>query len=190
MKKLYDRIIEKKTYFKKSEGIYNLPDVGNPINNREFSGGVKKIKEYYELKSIPEYSSHEKKRYSFTSGDPINYKAFKPALDNIIKTTNSNQFYKYPQTTGNDEDKKHIIDYCNVIGINKNEDNEKLNKYNITFTSSTTHAFSMIIELISKPGDVIVISSPNYGIFDFIPERLGVKVVTIPLRKENNYSIY
>ncbi len=61
MKKLYDRIIEKKTYFKKSEGIYNLPDVGNPINNREFSGGVKKIKEYYELKSIPEYSSHEKK---------------------------------------------------------------------------------------------------------------------------------
>ena len=190
MKKLYERLLQRNLYLKENNSVSFLPTVDIIGEKYKFSNGVKKIQSYYKLKSKPEFFTHNKEKYyNFTSGDPLSYKPFKPAINNMKQSLNNKSFFEYPQTSGTEEDKNIIVDYCKSINILKNEYGESLDYKNIAFTSSTTHAFSMIMELIANPGDAIIVSSPNYGLFDFIPERLGEKIVTLPLRKENDYYI-
>ena len=190
MKKLYERLIQRSPYLSKKNSIDYLPTVDIIGKKYKYSEGIKQIQSYYKLKSKPEFLTYNKENYfSFTSGDPLCYKAFKPAIISIKKAIKKKNFFEYPQTSGTEKDKEIIVDYCKSIGILKNEYNDSLNQKNIAFTSSTTHAFSIIMELIANPGDVMIVSSPNYGLFDFIPERLGIKIITIPLKKENDYYV-
>lgn len=43
--------------------------------------------------------------------------------------------------------------------------------------------------LIANPGDIIIVPQPNYGIFDLMIEQSGVRIETIPLKKDNNYLV-
>ena len=47
----------------------------------------------------------------------------------------------------------------------------------------------MIINIISKPGDVILTTGPNYGLFTIRAERSGAEVEIINLEKEDNWLI-
>lgn len=190
MKKLYERIVNKNSYLKEKSSLETLPSVDIIGENFAFSEKVKKIQEYYKIKSQPEFFTFNKSDYySFTSGDPIKYKPFKPAIDKMNEVLNGNNLSPYPQTAGTIEDRTIVAEYCKSLNISKNEDGEELSYQNIVFTASTTHAFSILLELIANPGDVIIVPEPNYGLFDFMPERLGIKIVSIPLKKENDYLI-
>ena len=187
MNKLYERLFEKNDILKKDNCYDYLPDI-NSYYNQSFSDSVKNIERFYKIKSDPDYSVHKgKKYYSWTSGDPIKYKVYKPAKKVLIKYLKSeNNIHKYPETAGTHDDKEKLKEYCKSIGINNSGN---LSTNNIIITSSTTHAFSIVFDLISKPGDALIVPCPNYGLLDLIPERVGLKVIPMYLKEENNYYI-
>lgn len=77
--KLYERLFEKNNILKKDNCYNFLPDIKS-YNNIVFSNSVKGIEEFYQIKSSPDYSIYNgKKYYSWTSGDPIKYKIYRPA---------------------------------------------------------------------------------------------------------------
>jgi len=49
--------------------------------------------------------------------------------------------------------------------------------------------YNIIINIISKPGDVILVPGPSYGLFTIRAERAGAEVEIIPLEKEDNYLV-
>ena len=61
--------------------------------------------------------------------------------------------------------------------------------HNITFLPSTSITFNIIVNIISKPGDVILVTGPNYGLFTIRAERAGAEVEVFPLLKEDNFLV-
>ena len=68
-------------------------------------------------------------------------------------------------------------------------DEKGLSVHNITFLPSTSIIFNIIINIISKPGDVILTTGPNYGLFTIRAERAGAEVEIIPLEEEDNWLV-
>lgn len=61
--------------------------------------------------------------------------------------------------------------------------------HNITFLPSTSIIFNIVINIISKPGDVVLMTGPNYGLFTIRAERAGAEVEILPLEKEDSFFI-
>ena len=179
-KNLLKRIVEKFPYLENESELDSLPYVGYFAGTNDFSPRIHKVKEFYEVKSDLSYYSNI---YSLTSGDPMKYPPFPPAIKLIKKVLHGKEIYRYPQTTGSDNFKEKVLEYFLKMGIND------ITTKNISFINSTTHALVTIIELISKPGDVIITTAPSYGLFSLIPERLGVRVELIDLKAEEDWII-
>ena len=62
-----------------------------------------------------------------------------------------------------------------------------MSKHNLTFTVATSHAFQMILDVITKPNDVVIVPGPNYGLFAIRPERISADIIVLPLKEEDNY---
>lgn len=144
-------------------------------------------KEILELNNMYNYINKEKyltnkNKYNFMSGDPIKYKPYPPIIKHLRKTLKQRNLHEYQSSNGNIQDRIIINRYLKNIGINTSANN-------ITFTYSTTHAFNLIFNCLGKAGDAIIIPSPNYGLFDFVPERYGIKIIPLPLKSENNWLI-
>lgn len=154
-----------------------IPSLGQYNYSKELTNSVNM---YYYINQN-KYLINENK-YNFMSGDPIKYKPYPPIIKNIHRITKRKDLYEYQPTNGNAKDKKVISNYLNNIGINATTGN-------ITFTYSTTHAFNLIFQCLAKAGDGIIIPVPSYGLFDFVPERFGLKVIFLPLKKENDWLI-
>ena len=157
-----------------------IPSIGNSFTSNKFTEKVQYVKELYEHVIKDEYLTNEGK-YNFMSGNPIRFKSYGPSIKALKKELKS-ELYQYQPANGNLYDKKILTEYLKSIGI-------KSNVSNITFTYSTTHAYNLIFSCLAKPGDAIIIPTPNYGLFDFPPERYGLKVITIPLKSENDWLI-
>lgn len=71
----------------------------------------------------------------------------------------------------------------------KDIDEKGLSVHNITFLPSTSIIFNIIINIISQPGDVLLVTGPNYGLFTIRAERAGAEVEIINLEKEDNFLI-
>lgn len=129
-------------------------------------------------------------------GNPINYKPFPLSIDEMKKSLDSNNMYRYPYTEGDDNIRKVLLDYVEELGFINNTpysysdiDDAVLSVHNITFLPSTSIIFNIIINIISKPGDVVLITGPNYGLFTIGAERAGAEVEIINLEKEDNFLI-
>ena len=130
------------------------------------------------------------------SGNPTKYPAFPLSIEEMKKSLDSEYLYRYPYTEGDDEIRKVLLDYVEREGfINtapyayNDIDDKGLSVHNITFLPSTSIAFNMIINIISKPGDVVLVTGPNYGLFTIRAEREGAEVEVVPLSKEDNWLV-
>ena len=47
----------------------------------------------------------------------------------------------------------------------------------------------MVVSIISKPGDVVLVTGPNYGLFTIRAERAGAEVEILPLSKEDHFLV-
>ena len=135
-------------------------------------------------------------KYSFASGDPLNYKPFKYSIKEMKKVLNNKEQYKYPTSSGGEKEREQIIKYLAKEGfINTNPYKNSriitngLTVDNIAFTMSTTQAFSIVLDVILKPYDVIIIPGPNYSLFTFSAERIDACVEMIDLREEDGWII-
>ena len=157
---------------------------------------VKKIVDGYDLVNfeIDKYGDENIKEYPaapLSSGDAIKYKPFPDSTKRIIMSTLSGNLNVYPSTIGSQTARQDLVDYLVREGFPKEKNSycDALNVHNVAFCSSTTQAFSILIKVISRPGDVIIIPAPTYGIFATIAEKEGIHQEVIQLRKENNYFV-
>ena len=178
------------------ERRFGLPEVGGRGDGESFNPTVQEIAdaiEYYgfdvrdnDITTVPDID--------LGSGNPTKYPPFPMSIDEMKKSLDSLSMYKYPYTEGADEIRQVLLDYVekegfiNTAPYNYSDiDDKGLCVHNITFLPSTSIAFNMIVSIISKPGDVVLVTGPNYGLFTIRAERAGAEVEILPLSKEDNW---
>lgn len=179
------------------ERRFGLPEVGGRYDGDSFNPTVQEIAdaiEYYgfevrddDITTIPDID--------LGSGNPTKYPPFPMAIDEMKKSLDS-YMYKYPYTEGSDDIRKVLLDYIekegfiNTMPYNYSDiDDKGLCVHNITFLPSTSIAFNMVVSIISKPGDVVLVTGPNYGLFTIRAERAGAEVEILPLSKEDHFLV-
>lgn len=180
------------------ERRFGLPYIGGRNDNEGFNPTVQNIADAIDfygyavrdanIATIPDID--------LGNGNPMKYEPFPLSIEEMKKALDSANMYKYPYTEGDDNIRKSLLDYVEQEGfINSSPysyediDEKGLSIHNITFTPSTSIAFNIIVNIISKPGDVILITGPNYGLFTIRAERSGADVEIIKLEKEDNWLI-
>ena len=180
------------------ERRFGLPEVGGRDDGDSFNPTVQGIAdaiEYYgfevrdnDIATVPDID--------LGSGNPTKYPPFPMAIEEMKKSLDSMSMYKYPYTEGADEIRKVLLDYVEKEGfINTTPynypdiDDKGLCVHNITFLPSTSIAFNMVVNIISKPGDVVLVTGPNYGLFTIRAERAGAEVDILPLSKEDHWLV-
>lgn len=181
-----------------NERRFGLPYIGCRMDGESFNPTVQKISDaidFYgfemrddDITTVPDID--------LGGGNPIKFKPFPLSIEEMKKSLDSEFLYRYPYTEGDDNIRKILLDYVEQEGfVNESPysysdiDDKGLSVHNITFLPSTSIIFNIIISIISKPGDVILIPGPNYGLFTIRAERAGAEVEFIPLEKEDNYLI-
>ena len=189
-----DRLLQQNSNL--GERRFGLPEVGGRGDGESFNPTVQEIAdaiEYYgfdvrddDITTIPDID--------LGSGNPTKYPPFPMAIEEMKKALDSLSMYKYPYTEGADEIRQVLLDYVekegfvNTTPYNYSDIDEKgLCVHNITFLPSTSIAFNMIVSIISKPGDVVLVTGPNYGLFTIRAERAGAEVEILALSKEDNW---
>lgn len=183
---------------KLSERRYGLPDVGTRLDGDKFNPTVQNIADainFYGYE-IRDENITMVKDIDLGGGNPTNYKPFPMSIEKMKESLTKSEMYKYPYTEGDDKIRKTLLDYVEELGFSNNSpynypdiDEFGLSVNNITFMPSTSIAFNMIVSIIAKPGDVILVTGPNYGLFVIRAERAGAEVEILNLEKEDNYLV-
>lgn len=180
------------------ERRYGLPYVGARLDKEEFNPTVQEIADAIDFYGyeVRDENIVDHPDINLGDGNPIKCEPFKPAIDEMIKSLQSGEMYKYPYTEGDDNIRRELLKYIEQEGFINNEpydyddiDEKGLSIHNLTFLPSTSITFNIIINIISKPGDVVLVPGPSYGLFTIRAERAGAEVEIIPLEKEDNYLI-
>ena len=180
------------------ERRFGLPEIGGRDDGDSFNPTVQEIAdaiEYYgfevrddDIATVPDID--------LGSGNPTKYPPFPMSIEEMKKSLDSLSMYKYPYTEGADDIRQILLDYVEKEGFINTQpynysdiDDKGLCVHNITFLPSTSIAFNMIVNIISKPGDVVLVTGPNYGLFTIRAERAGAEVDILPLSKEDNWLV-
>ena len=165
-----------------------LPNSGSRPDGKPFSDRLNSIHEAFLIYGDPLYTQDtllsERVNNSLGTGSPLNVKPFPPVVESIDKALNTDICSQYPFPAGDMASRKTVCEYLIREGFSK-----KLTPENIIFTMSTTHAFDMVLRLIMQPGDAVIFTAPTYGLFAFVPERLGGETRFIDLRQKDNWLI-
>ena len=177
---------------------FGLPDIGKRIDGDFFNPTVQAIADAIDFYG---YEVRDElitvlKDIDLGGGNPTNFKPFPLSIKRMKESLDHSLMFKYPYTEGDDNIRKVLLDYVEELGfINDHPysyediDDKGLCVHNITFLPSTSIAFNYIINIIAKPGDVILIPGPNYGLFTIRAERAGAEVEILPLSKEDNWLV-
>lgn len=180
------------------ERRFGLPYVGARLDKEEFNPTVQEIADAIDFYGyeVRDENITKIKDIDLGSGNPLDYKPFPLCIDEMRKYLDRADLYKYPYTEGSDDIRKVLLDYIEQEGFINNEpysyddiDDKGLSVHNITFLPSTSIIFNIIINIISRPGDVVLVPGPNYGLFTIRAERAGAEVDIIPLEKEDNFFV-
>ncbi|MCH5167652.1 MAG: aminotransferase class I/II-fold pyridoxal phosphate-dependent enzyme [Erysipelotrichales bacterium] len=177
---------------------FGLPDIGKRIDGDFFNPTVQAIADAIDFYG---YEVRDElitvlKDIDLGGGNPTNFKPFPLSIKRMKESLDHSLMFKYPYTEGDDNIRKILLDYVEELGfINDHPysyediDDKGLCVHNITFLPSTSIAFNYIINIIAKPGDVILIPGPNYGLFTIRAERAGAEVEILPLSKEDKWLV-
>lgn len=177
---------------------FGLPYVGARLDKEDFNPHVQEIADAIDFYGFEVRDSDilTKKDIDLGGGNPMKYPPFPTSIEEMIKSLQKGDMYKYPYTEGDDCIRKELLEYIEQEGFINTEpydyediDEKGLSIHNITFLPSTSITFNIIINIISKPGDVILVPGPSYGLFTIRAERAGAEVEVIPLEKEDNFLI-
>lgn len=181
-----------------AERRFGLPNIGVRHDGEQFNPTVQAIADAinfygYEVRdeNIVEIPDTD-----LGSGNPVEFKPFPPAIEAMKRSLNESMMYRYPYTEGDDRIRKQLLDYVEKEGFINTEpyafkdiDEKGLSVHNITFSVSTSVLFNQIISIIARPGDVVLVTGPNYGLFTIRTERAGAEVEVLNLEKEDNFLV-
>lgn len=181
-----------------SERRFGLPDIGKRNDGELFNPTVQNIADAIDFYGyeIRDNLITTVKDIDLGGGNPVDFKPFPLSIKRIKESLDSSLMSRYPYTEGDDNLRKILLDYVESLGFINNSpyeyndiDEKGLSVHNLTFLPSTSISFNMIINIISKPGDVIIIPGPNYGLFTIRAERAGAEVEILPLSEEDKWLI-
>ena len=191
-----DRLLRENPELK--ERRFGLPDIGRRIDGDFFNPTVQEIADaidFYGYEVRDEFIT-VKKDIDLGGGNPTNFRPFPLSIKRMKESLDTSLMFKYPYTEGDDNIRAILLDYVESLGfINdmpysySDIDDKGLCVHNITFLPSTSIAFNMIINIIAKPGDVVLIPGPNYGLFTIRAERAGAEVEILPLEAEDGWLV-
>ena len=173
------------------------PSLGSRPDGQMFSPEIDKVYKntlpyregiYKKISSI----SKAREILSLGGGDPLKSRPFPGTKKYISKIFKQNILSAYNHSGGNKEHREKLVEYFKNIGISRYNNDDKyipLSINNLIFTSSTSHAFSLILRTIARPHDVVLMTGPAYGLFTYYPERIGAETRFINLKKENGLII-
>ena len=177
---------------------YGLPLVGSRLDFEGFNPSVQKIADainFYGYE-VRDENITTIKDIDLGTGNPLKFKPFPLCIEKMKECLDSEDLYSYPYTEGDDSVRKILLDYIEQEGfVNdrpypfKDVDSKGLSVHNITFMPSTSMIFNIIVNIISRPGDVILVTGPNYGLFTIRAERAGAEVEILPLEKEDSFLV-
>lgn len=191
-----DRLLRERPYLR--ERRFGLPNIGVRLDGEQFNPTVQAIANAidfygYEVRDenivqIPDTD--------LGTGNPVQFKPFPPAIEAMKRSLENDMMYRYPYTEGDDKIRQQLLDYIEKEGFINTEpysldaiDEKGLSVHNITFSVSTSVLFNQIINIISRPGDVVLVTGPNYGLFTIRTERAGAEVEILNLEKEDNFLV-
>ena len=166
-----------------------LPHLGNTLLSSWKSTEIQeaaKVYDNYSLSSnllIKGFKDPEVDKVRLGVGSPARFKPFSRCIMNIKYALKNRILSDYQLAAGYSEDKASIMKYFRISYDLETVEN------NIIFTHSSTQAFTFTMEAILDYGDVVIMTAPNYGLFTFIPERIGGEVKLLPLTSLNNWKI-
>ena len=172
--------------------VRGLPNLGKNNITEAFSPEVQRIYNAFELYGNELYVLENERTRNICSrslggGSPMKTPMFPLCKEALEKVLIEDNLSDYPMAAGDEESREIITEYLIREGF---ESEEGVNKDNIIFTVSTTHAFNMISKIIARPHDVILMTGPNYGLFTFIPERIsGATIEILPLSEEDDWYV-
>lgn len=191
-----DRLLRERPYLR--ERRFGLPNIGGRLDGEQFNPTVQAIADAIDFYGyeVRDENIVEDPDTDLGSGNPVRFQPFPPAIDAIRRSLDEDMMYRYPYTEGDDKIRKQLLDYIEREGfINtepycfKDVDERGLSVHNITFSVSTSILFNQIINLISMPGDVVLVTGPNYGLFTIRIERAGAEVEVFNLEKEDEFLV-
>lgn len=133
---------------------------------------------------------------NFHSGTPMKYKPFPGAIREVKKTLRRRNLYWYPRSAGGFYAQQKIVDYliregfrAEAMDLAGGEHYGGIGINNVVFACSTTHAYSMIMSAIAKPGDAILMTAPNYGLFAIMTELDNYRTELVKLSEKDGWQV-
>lgn len=191
-----DRLLRERPYLR--ERRFGLPNIGARIDGERFNPTVQAIADAIDFYGyeVRDEDIVENPDTDLGSGNPVCFKPFPLSVAAMKEYLDENSMYRYPYTEGDDNIRKKLLEYVEREGFVNTEaysfddvDEKGLSVHNITFSVSTSVLFNQIISIISRPGDVVLVTGPNYGLFTIRTERAGAEVEVINLEKEDNFLV-
>lgn len=169
-----------------------LPGTGKRIDGEDFYQDVKAIDEAFVYSnSLYELEDRIDKKltlHNAGAGSPLRTEPF-PLISKVLVEGLDSEWSQYQLAAGSIECRTIIAAFLNQQGFFTKEGKNKLSIDNLVFTDSTTEAFYMLLKVITRPYDVVLFTGPTYGLFTYIPERIGAISRIVPLSAAEDWLI-
>ena len=191
-----DRLLRERPHLR--ERRFGLPYIGARLDGEQFNPTVQEIADAIDFYGyeVRDENIVEIPDTDLGSGNPVQFRPFPPSITAMKNSLDNDLMYRYPYTEGDDRIRQQLLNYVEREGFINTEpysfndvDEKGLCVHNITFWASTSVLFNQIINIISKPGDVVLVTGPNYGLFTIRTERAGAEVEVLNLEKEDNFLV-
>ncbi len=170
-----------------------LPFPGKRPDNEPFCYDLQKINKAYlegnEVYSMNVQFSDNLIAYNSGNGSPFPQKAFYPAIQEALESLSDKSISQYAFASGDKDCRLRVADYLYREGFRSNGEDGTINENQLIFFNSTTEAFSLLMRIICRPGDVVLFTAPTYGLLAYAPERVGAVSEFISLSEEDNWLI-
>ncbi len=166
-----------------------LPSLGKPRLSENFSADLQPLENMFNIYGdsskfiVDDLPLPPQERIRLGGGSPGEFPIFPMIPREISRRLSAHKLNEYPLAAGDETARTMVAEYMNANGF------PNIDKSNVIFTSGSTQGFDFVLELIASKGDTIVIPAPNYGLFSFVPERIGAKVKFIDLSPDDNWLI-
>ncbi len=124
--------------------------------------------------------------FNLGNGSPLRMSPFTPAVQAAASALSGDGISQYAFAAGDASCRRQVAAYWSEEGL-RTDSGETINERQVIFFNSVTEAFSILMQVICRPGDVVIFTAPTYGLFAYAPERAAAVMKTIPLREENGW---
>lgn len=170
-----------------------LPNPGKRPDCAQFSAGLQRINEAYlqgnEVYSMDRVLPAEKKFFNSGNGSPLLQMPFPPAVQAMTELFRNPMISQYGYASGDEGCRQKVAEYLIKENIHVGEGGANVTKNHLIFFNSTTEAFTVLMQVLCRPGDVVLFTAPTYGLLAYAPERAGGMAEFLPLKEEDGWLI-